>query len=59
MHTIVTIVIWYILTLTFLIQHIRGDNDPVDVCEIGARIVKTGVSHYNQAFTSILIKLMY
>ena len=22
----------------------RGDNDPVDVCEIGARIVGTGVS---------------
>jgi hypothetical protein len=22
----------------------RGDNDPVDVCEIGARIVKPGVS---------------
>ena len=22
----------------------RGDNDPVDVCEIGAKIVGTGVS---------------
>ncbi len=22
----------------------RGDNDPVDVCEIGSRIVGTGVS---------------
>ena len=22
----------------------RGDNDPLDVCEIGARIVKCGVS---------------
>lgn len=22
----------------------RGDNDPLDVCEIGARIVKPGVS---------------
>jgi len=23
----------------------RGDNDPVDVCEIGARIIQPGVSH--------------
>ena len=22
----------------------RGDNDPLDVCEIGARIIKAGVS---------------
>ena len=28
----------------------RGDNDPVDVCEIGARIVKTGVSLYLSCF---------
>jgi inorganic pyrophosphatase len=24
----------------------RGDNDPLDVCEIGARIIKCGVSVY-------------
>jgi hypothetical protein len=27
----------------------RGDNDPVDVCEIGARIVGPGVSSYYSA----------
>ena len=31
----------------------RGDNDPVDVCEIGARIVKTGVSLYLHAFQDL------
>jgi inorganic pyrophosphatase len=24
----------------------RGDNDPLDVCEIGARIIDVGVSHF-------------
>ena len=28
----------------------RADNDPVDVCEIGARIVGTGVSLYLSCF---------
>lgn len=28
----------------------RGDNDPLDVCEIGARIIKCGVSLKNCNF---------
>jgi inorganic pyrophosphatase len=30
----------------YLILHFSGDNDPLDVCEIGARIIPCGVSLY-------------
>jgi inorganic pyrophosphatase len=33
----------------------RGDNDPVDVCEIGARIVQPGVS-FLCMFVEIIFK---
>lgn len=33
----------------------RGDNDPLDVCEIGARIIAPGVSHFVLCFTILLL----
>lgn len=33
----------------------RGDNDPLDVCEIGARIIQPGVSSLSRSQSSWIV----
>jgi inorganic pyrophosphatase len=36
----------------------KGDNDPLDVCEIGARIIRPGVSGMHALSALVLVRYM-